>query len=290
MLFKMMNTLLSPFLVALGCLLISSTQQQVQAETIVIGDDVGWTEGVCYVPVQNAQVGDVLQFNFAGHDVQKLESKQYFDNCDFTGALLLAGVGESPYEYTITEQDGSDGTIFFSCSIGDHCSGGTQKVKVEVEPYMGQSLGGRDAPVSAVQFGQSTESCQDIQYGNTSGDSDSSNDNVGECTEPVLQEDGRYYVSCVSPAVTLTPGGVVNNLYILQYPYPTDRRVVVGLRTWEFVQDDPVNDGVIPVPINQLYVHHLSGRVVLGQGTEVSAFKDFLDEHTKRNPHILLLF
>jgi hypothetical protein len=68
----------------------------------------------------------------------------------------------------------------------------------------------------------------------------------------------------------VTPGGVVNNLYVLQYPYPTDRRVVVGLRTWEFVRDnvtDPEGD-VIPVPINELYIHHLSGRVVLGQGTE----------------------
>merc|ERR1719343_80873 len=50
-----------------------------------------------------------------------------------------------------------------------------------------------------------------------------------------------------------------------------DHRVVVGQRTWEFVEGNPVdgtNEGVTPVPVNQLYVHHLTGRIVLGQGTE----------------------
>merc|ERR1712232_402025 len=99
------------------------------------------------------------------------------------------------------------------------------------------------------------------------------------CTDPMLGDDGRYSVSCISGPTTLTPGGVVNNMNFLHYPYPMDRRVVVGQRTWEFVSGDPVIlegedggiveiTGVEPVPINQLYVHHLTGRVVLGQGTE----------------------
>lgn len=48
--------------------------------------------------------------------------------------------------------------------------------------------------------------------------------------------------------------------------------MVIGTNTWEFVQGDPIPNsgglGVVPVPVNQLYVHHLSGRVVLGQGSE----------------------
>ena len=101
-------------------------------------------------------------------------------------------------------------------------------------------------------------------------DGEHSEATLSTCTDPVLQDDGRYYVSCLSPPATLTPGRVINNLFILHYPYPTDRRVVVGQRTWEFVQDVPgATDGSVDfVPVNQLYVHHLSGRVVLGQGTE----------------------
>ena len=66
---------------------------------------VGWTEGVCYVPVAKAMVGDSLVFDFTGHDVYKMPSKDHFTNCDFSDALLIAEVGESPFEYYITEQD-----------------------------------------------------------------------------------------------------------------------------------------------------------------------------------------
>lgn len=239
------------------------------AETIVIGGSRGWIEGVCYQPVKKAMVGDVLEFEFAGHDVHQVLSKSAFDGCDFSSSLLLAGVGESPFSYEITEKDAEDGILYFACTVGDHCSGGTQKVQVQIEPYMGQSLGDRDAPLSQTVTSVSPERCAEIQDG-ASVDGESTQESTSDCTEPVLQSDGRYYVSCVSPPATMTPGGVINNLFILQYPYPKDRRVVVGLRTWEFVQDVPgADDGsVIPVPINQLYVHHLSGRVVLGQGTE----------------------
>ena len=48
--------------------------------------------------------------------------------------------------------------------------------------------------------------------------------------------------------------------------------MVIGTNTWEFVEGDPTPNsggmGVTPVPVNQLYVHHLSGRTVLGQGSE----------------------
>lgn len=50
-------------------------------------------------------------------------------------------------------------------------------------------------------------------------------------------------------------------MFMVHYPYPKDRRVLVGLRTWEFVYDDPAKDdgSVIPAPSNMLYVHHLAG-------------------------------
>ena len=64
----------------------------------------------------------------------------------------------------------------------------------------------------------------------------------------------------------------MNSARIMHYPYPKDRRVVVGTRTWEFVEGDPILNsggmGVIPVPVNQLYIHHLQGRIILGQGAE----------------------
>ena len=44
----------------------------------------------------------------------------------------------------------------------------------------------------------------------------------------------------------------------------------MGERTWEVVSGDPIEgtlDGVEAVPVNQMYVHHLLGRVVLGQVT-----------------------
>ena len=75
--------------------------------------------------------------------------------------------------------------------------------------------------------------------------------------------------TCLSGPATLTPGGVINRLFVMQDPFPQDYRVVIGQRTFEFVEGDPDSEeGITPVPINQLYVHHLSGSVVFGQGTE----------------------
>lgn len=79
-----------------------------------------------------------------------------------------------------------------------------------------------------------------------------------------------YYTrTCLSGPATLTPGGVINRLFVMHDPFPQDYRVVIGQRTFEFVEGDPDSEeGITPVPINQLYVHHLSGSVVFGQGTE----------------------
>eukprot|EP00587_Corethron_hystrix_P002411 CAMPEP_0113327968 /NCGR_PEP_ID=MMETSP0010_2-20120614/19684_1 /TAXON_ID=216773 ORGANISM="Corethron hystrix, Strain 308" /NCGR_SAMPLE_ID=MMETSP0010_2 /ASSEMBLY_ACC=CAM_ASM_000155 /LENGTH=607 /DNA_ID=CAMNT_0000189095 /DNA_START=28 /DNA_END=1851 /DNA_ORIENTATION=+ /assembly_acc=CAM_ASM_000155 len=64
----------------------------------------------------------------------------------------------------------------------------------------------------------------------------------------------------------MTPGGVVNQAFVLNYPFPKDRRVLIGTRMWEFVQGDL--DDLRPVEINQLYIHHIAGSVVLGNGAE----------------------
>ena len=252
----------------------SSSSIFADAETIVVGGIRQWQEGICYENIRDVMVGDVLQFNFAGHDVYRLMSSAHFQQCDFSDALVMAEFGSSSHEYTITEQDAQDGVLYFACSIGDHCAGGTQKVQVFVQPYIGQSLSTRQAdasPQSNVQFNLSPAQCAAVHDGSAQDGSNEGPTTLDStCTDPVLQEDGRWFTSCLSPPATLTPGGVINNLFVMQYPYPTDRRVLVGLRTWEFVADvpDSTTGEVEAVPINQLYVHHLTGRVVLGQGTE----------------------
>jgi len=95
-------------------LLLASTTTTTQAQPtpgggrlIDIGGDagVGWTEGVCYPPVTGVTAGDVLTFDFAGHDVYQLLSREDFDTCDFSQGMLVAGVGASPFSYTVTEED-----------------------------------------------------------------------------------------------------------------------------------------------------------------------------------------
>lgn len=224
------------------------------ADIVEIGGDVGWTEGVCYQNVRQVKVGDTLRFTFGGHDVYRLPTQNHFENCDFSDALLMAGIGRSPFEYQVTASDAEEGTLYFACSVGDHCAGGTQKVTINVMPDLGQSLTELPAPESKVAFGLSAEACADLHMNNDEGSADNMQLD-SDCTEPVLQDDGRYYVSCLSPRATLTPGGVINNLFVLHYPYPKDKRVKVGLRTWEFVQDipDSENGDVAEVPINRKY-------------------------------------
>ena len=45
----------------------------------------------------------------------------------------------------------------------------------------------------------------------------------------------------------------------MHYPFPIDRRVVVGTRTWEFVSGDPIPNsgglGVEPVSVNQVIIY-----------------------------------
>jgi hypothetical protein len=256
---------------------------------IVVGDDpqqfnFGWSDGVCYVPISNAQVGDSIEFNFNGHNVYKLNNKKSFDECDFSGAELLASFDQSFYRHTITQTDleqlrsldvkGNEtgiGNLFFACMIGSHCFG-EQKLRVEVSLTAEQSR--EKAPVSKFIMGTSSDVCRSVQNGGQVPDV-ANGILESTCSEPVSREPNNeidrpyYYRSCLSPPITLTPGGVINQAIVTSYPYPFDRRVLLGKRIWEFVQGDPDStDGLQIVNLNQLYVHHIIGDVVKGNGAE----------------------
>lgn len=85
---------------------------------------------------------------------------------------------------------------------------------------------------------------------------------------PVAGQPGTYTRTCLSGPATLTPGGVVNRLFVLNYPFPMDHRVALGQRIFEFVVDDPITNEITTVSHRQLYIHHLAGRVVFSQGAE----------------------
>eukprot|EP00931_Biecheleriopsis_adriatica_P005247 TRINITY_DN10677_c0_g1_i1.p1 TRINITY_DN10677_c0_g1~~TRINITY_DN10677_c0_g1_i1.p1 ORF type:complete len:800 (-),score=118.75 TRINITY_DN10677_c0_g1_i1:7-2406(-) len=211
-------------------------------------------------------VGDKLKFTYAGHNVLKMSSAEHFEKCDFTGAQQLAGVGESPYTHTITEEDRAAGALFLACGVGSHCMN-QQKVAIRIlqEPPPGGSRAGIE-PRSTVSLGLDATSCN-MERGNTAAQMLTAGQVPAKCSDPIANGDGSFFRSCLSASVTLTPGGVINRNQLMYYPFPTDRRVLVGLRTWEFVTKT-ADEEIVPVPVNQLYVHHLSGNVILGQGSE----------------------
>ena len=90
------------------------------------------------------------------------------------------------------------------------------------------------------------------------------------CDDPVKEvgDDGRktWFRSCLSSPFTLTPGGVVNRASVVHYPFPTSHCVVLGRRIWEFVQGGL--DNLQSTPVNQLYIHHILGNVIQGNGAE----------------------
>lgn len=252
--------------------------------TVTVGNDsplgpLGWIEGVCYSPVtEGVSPGDKVLFEFAAHNVYLMASEEHYHSCDFADATLLAQVGdESPYSYTIPPE--AEGTmLYFACMVGDHCAGGSQKLTVGVSAFWGHDEFERQVPDSTVLLGMSSGECDEVQRGAGGGTSEAEQIEASglrsSCSDPVLVEDGEpytYYRTCLSGPATLTPGGVVNRLSVMHDPFPQDHRVLIGQRTFEFVQGDPEGEGgegVTPVPVNQLYVHHLSGSVVFGQGSE----------------------
>ena len=264
------------------------------SNTIVVGEfpsPIGWTDGVCYAPISQVRPGDALEFNFRGHNVYKMANRAAFEACQFDTAVLLAEIGTTTrHTYVVTDQDARapNSTLYFACQIGAHCGSGNQKLVVQLETSLDSPLDDqlkttittnashphriRETPVS--RFIPGRVDCEGLLPSDFLPNDSLNGGDVGimqsTCSEPIVEPDtGRFYSSCLSAPVPMTPGGVINQLQFMHYPYPNDRRVKVGLRTWEFVADVPDGSGTVnAVPINQLYVHHLSGRVILGQGTE----------------------
>mmetsp|Transcript_9242 Transcript_9242/g.13475 ORF Transcript_9242/g.13475 Transcript_9242/m.13475 type:complete len:782 (-) Transcript_9242:237-2582(-) len=236
---------------------------------IVVGDDPdqfnwGWSDGVCYLPIQNARVGDSISFSFFLHNVYKMPSREAMEKCDFSSATLLAS--SSPFAYTITSDDGP--SLYFACEVGSHCFG-EQRLEVEVEQSTSEPRS--SLPYSRFVLGTSSESCARLRRGDISV-SDASRGDESDCSPPELREATEdidrphYFRSCLGPPITMTPGGVINQASLLHFPFPTDRRVLIGTRVWEFVQGDI--GALEPVYVNQLYIHHIAGSVVMGNGAE----------------------
>jgi len=268
-------------------MLLGMVVTPIHGATIVVGDDpknfnFGWADGVCYAPIENTRVGDVLEFNFAGHNVYKIKNWDEYDRCDFSNAELLADASKQTHQYTITDDDvsrvadeeGVLGDVFFACEVGSHCLG-QQRVRVQV---MDNSIPREEDPVSSFAMAVTADTCDMVQRGSLDVE-EVSRSSKSDCGEPELRViDGRpwTYRSCLSPPMTLTPGGVINQATVMHFPFPTDHRVLMGPRIWEFVQGDPDEDlmGVEPVNVNQLYVHHILGSVILGNGAESIRRKD----------------
>eukprot|EP00928_Gymnodinium_smaydae_P095549 TRINITY_DN8240_c0_g1_i5.p1 TRINITY_DN8240_c0_g1~~TRINITY_DN8240_c0_g1_i5.p1 ORF type:complete len:775 (+),score=117.92 TRINITY_DN8240_c0_g1_i5:216-2327(+) len=203
-----------------------------------------------------------LEFKFEGHNVVQLPDEDAFEKCDMTNAKVVAKVGQSPFVYKVSGQDALDGKLFFACSVGSHCND-NQKLVVHTTTVSAPI--GQNPPASRVEWLSPAECNAKRRTGSGPGESGATTPSV--CEAPVKQADGFSFVSCLSESVTLTPGGVINRARLMHTPFPNDHRVKLGLRMWEFVTKN--DDGTLStVPINQLYTHHLSGNVVLGQGAE----------------------
>ena len=182
-------------------------------------EDVGWSDGVCYRPLANLRPGDTLTFSYGAHDVYKMSTADHLANCDFADAILLAGVGDSPFVYTITEQDAlnseADGGLHFACSVGAHCSSGMQRLTARVANPAAIELVEERKLLPACEYiiGVGEGECSMYQSGVEVESGTFLQDNAlrSECSEPELGDDGRYHVSCLSGPATLTPGGVMNS-------------------------------------------------------------------------------
>lgn len=214
-------------LVSTVLLLLSSLPPTAHAVTVTIGSSLGWTDGLCYRPVPHVRPGDILQFDYGGHDVWRLSSEERLNACDFDNdnATKLAGVDESPYRYTVTTEDASRGSAYFACSIGSHCSNGNQRLVVQIDSNDDEEE--RDViPTSTYAVGLNDETCRLYQSSDNideTADFLESNRLQSYCGEALYDEvDGYYKVSCLSGPATLTPGGVMNSARIMHYPYPSE--------------------------------------------------------------------
>ena len=149
-----------------------------------------------------------------------MASKDHLDRCDFSDAVRLAGVGDSPFEYVLTEMDaqrsGEEGGVHFACSVGAHCSSG-QRLTVEVGlPLAVEGIEDRESvvgglPASEYELGASPLECINYRSGvQLEGLSfRESNAARSRCSDPIPGDNGRMHVRCLSGPATMTPGGVI---------------------------------------------------------------------------------
>jgi len=278
-------------------LMIASLKNSMLANAVtnvVVGSDpnlladVNWSDGVCYAPISDVRIGDTIEFKYAGHNVYKMRNYKAFKDCDFDDAIELSGIEQTNYRHEITQDDvdASDdgGSLFFACKYRYHCWG-DQKIRVNVNTDLNFDVTSTKTPVSHIAIGFSTDLCDLVQRGEADISGVTTNDDINsDCLDPVVTTDDTqemartvHSTTCLSKPFTMTPGGVINQVSFVHFPFPVDRRVLLGDRAFEFVAGDPDDDmaGLQSVSVNQLYVHHILGGIVRGTGAESIQRRDF---------------
>lgn len=89
-----------------------------------------WTFGGSF-PDMNVAPGDTVTWTYApSHNVWEFPEETAFNNCDFNLATMVGASDESPLAVIFSEE----GTRYFGCAVGSHCSSGGMKVKITTEP------------------------------------------------------------------------------------------------------------------------------------------------------------
>ncbi|KAK3025872.1 hypothetical protein RJ639_042301 [Escallonia herrerae] len=118
----------------IGCLIVVSTLLVgATADTFTVGEEMGWTIPAVgdimyktWASQKDFELGDILVFNWNGtHNVAKV-TKEDYDNCNSTNALVAIQTA-SPANFTLD----TNGSHYFICSIDNHCGRG-QKVTATI--------------------------------------------------------------------------------------------------------------------------------------------------------------
>ncbi|KAK9815494.1 hypothetical protein WJX72_004597 [[Myrmecia] bisecta] len=214
------------------------------ARDIIVGGAPGWDLGIAYEPI-SATVGDVLVFKYASgqHNVFEIPAS----SCDTTSkGNQVAGFTQAPARVPLT----AAGVKFYACSVPGHCSAG-MLVTVNTSPAAAAPA---PAPAAATGLSNSSSSYQLADD--------------GFCQDPVLSEryPGAEVVVCYAPPIPMRAGQVVNDFVALPNPYPIDRQVAIVVQSLQLVNEDHQ-----PVPLSEVYVHHVFGnfRFLPGEGAEL---------------------
>jgi hypothetical protein len=194
---------------------------------------------LCFKP------GNLLQsftYKSGVHDVWSLPSAEC--NFDAPGAKLVGPPSAGSYVATLDKP----GKYYYACSVIGHCDAG-QFLEVNVAP-----AGTPEAAPAPAMAPKPAE-----------------NKPLGECSAPVVVNatTNEVFVSCRSPAVSLSPG---DNRYpdiLLPNPYPTPSEAQEVIL--ETVSAEIVDANGTPVPLTEVYLHHIFGdiRFVPAEGAEI---------------------